>query len=470
VEARPHTATALPWTVFVLALGEAMVIHYDRQPPAAYVWLAIAGAAALAATLCPAERLLPAQLRAHAEELVLALAAIALVVEVWGLATANVSWSVMRASPVVRVLSLGAVSCGVLAALSFFPRGRLGWTWLSLLVAAHAALGIYVVSVTPNPWIDVHLFHASSIRELLAGRSPYGHLNENLYRGLPFYAPELLTPDGGKVRIGFPYPPLQLLLAAPVHLLAGDYRYLQSLALTVSGLLMALARPSRIAAAAAGLFLLSPRLFLTLEGSWTEPMVALFLSLTLFCAVRAPRLLPWALGGLFAIKQYGVLLAPLAIFLLPEDRRSGRALLRLLVHAGLIAFALALPFLLWSPRGFIEDVVLFQFRQPFRIDSLSVTAQVAMHTGRQLPVWLGFAALFAAEAVGFRLSGRDPAGFSAFGALGFLLFFALGKQAFPNYYFFVLTLGAWALALTSAVPPKNAASTAQTAHEVTQGT
>ncbi len=470
MEAQPDQAAALPWTVFVLALGQAMVTHRDRQPQAAYVWFAVAGAAALAAALWPAERPLPARLRANTEDLVLTLAAIALVIQVWELVTANVSWSIAPNSPVVRVLSLGAVSCGVLVALSLAPQSPLGRARLPLLVVAHAALGIYVVAVTPNPWIDVHLFHATSIRELFAGRSPYGHLTDNLYPRLPFYAQELLTPDGGKVKVGFPYPPLQLLLAAPVHVLAGDYRYLQALALTASGLAIALARPGRIASAAAGLFLLTPRLFFTLEGSWTEPMVALFVSLALFCSVRAPRLLPWALGGLFGIKQYCVLLAPLAVFLLPEDRRSGRDLLRLLVHAGLISFALALPFFIWNPRGFVEDVVLFQIRQPFRMDSLSVTAQVALHTGRLLPVWLGFAALFAAQAAGFLLSARDPAGFAAFGALGFLLFFALGKQAFPNYYVFVLTLGAWAMALASAGPPRNATSAAQTAHEVTHGT
>ena len=460
---------AAVWVVFAVALGEALLLHDERHPPLAWLCFGIALGAVLLATLLPAARLpLLSRLDRFGEEPVLALAALGLILQTWQLATFSVSWSIKAGSPITRVLALFAISCGVLAVLGLARDSPLGRLRFPLLIAGHAAVGLYVVSVTPNPWIDVYQFHQLSIDHLLHGRSPYGRLTPNLYRGLPFYGASLLTEGGAQVKIGFPYPPLQLLLALPGQVLAGDYRTVQALAVTASGLLMALARPGRIASAAAALFLLTPRLFFTLEGSWTEPMVVLFLSLTLFCAVRTPRLLPLALGGLFAIKQYGVLLAPVAVFLLPAGQRTAAGLSRLLLRAALCAAAVTLPFFFWSPQGFVDDVLLVQVRQPFRPDSLSFAALLFLRAHLLLPAAAGFVALATGLALGAWRSARDLAAFASTGALAFFFFFALNKQAFANYYLFVLGLGAWALALSGA-PPKNATAMAQTAGAVTQG-
>ena len=451
----------LLWTVFAATLGQALVMHNDLQPPLAWFYFDLALVALGLATLLPVERLPPlARLDRLGEEPVLAAVAVALILQVWQLTTRNLSWSIKAGSPVTDTLALAAIGCGALALLGLARGSPLGRARFPLLIAAHAAVGLYVVSQTPNPWIDVYQLHELSIRDLLQGRSPYGRGTPNMYRGMLFYAPSLLSADGSMVKVGFPYPPLQLLLALPGQLIAGDYRVVQALAFTASGVLMALARPGRIASAAAALFLLTPRFFLTLEGSWTEPMVVLLLSLTLFCAVRAPRLLPWALGGFFAIKQYAVLLAPLVVFLLPAGERRHRDLERLLGRVLLLAAAVSLPFFLWSPQGFLDDVVLFQLRQPFRPDSLSYTALLFLRERVLLSPWAGFAAFAAALALGAWRSARDPAAFASCGALAFFAFFALGKQAFANYYIFVLALGTWALALSGPVRDAGSATAA----------
>ena len=434
---------------FAVALGQALLLHNDLQPPLAWFWFDLALASLALAVLLPVERLPAlAGLDRFGEDPVLALGTLALILQVWQLCTHSVSWSIKPGGPIAERLALAAIACGALAVLGLGRGSPLGRARFPLLIAAHAAVGLYVVAVTPNPWIDVYQLHVLSIRDLLQGRSPYGRVTPNMYRGMPFYAPSLLSADGATVKLGFPYPPLQLLLAVPGQLLAGDYRVVQALALTASGALMALARPGRIAGAAAALFLLTPRFFLTIEGSWTEPMVVFFLSLTLFCARRAPRALPWALGGFFAIKQYAVLLAPVAFFLLPSQQRSWRDLERLLVRALLLAAALSLPFLLWTPQGFLDDVLLFQVRQPFRSDSFSAAALLFLRARVVLPAALGFAAYAVVLALGAWRTARDPGAFAGCGALAFLVFFTLGKQAFANYYTFVLALGAWALALS----------------------
>jgi len=457
------------WLVFVVALGEALQIHTSRQPPLAYLLLSVSLGCALLATLVPLQRLAPARaIAVRGERPLLLLALAGLLLQLWALATAQPSWSIKPGHSVFAVLVLGVLTCALLAALGIAERDPLGRARLPLFLAVHLALGLYVVHATPDPWIDVYQYHLESFKELLAGRSPYGHLTTNIYRGypFPFMAPELLTPDGAFVKVGFPYPPLQLLLTLPAHLIAGDYRYVQAIAFSVSGLLMALARPGRMAAIAAALFLLTPRLFFMLEGSWTEPTVVLFLSLTLFCAARAPRLLPWALGGLFGIKQYAIVLAPLAAFLLPEGERTPRATVRLLAKAFAIAAAITLPFFLWSPRGFLADVLLMQMRQPFRLDSLSFMALWHLRGIVTLPSWTCFVLLGALLLAARLFAERDARGFAGATALAFGFFFATGKQAFVNYYVFALASGAWALALSA---PRNAATTAQFPQTVNQG-
>jgi uncharacterized membrane protein len=109
-----------------------------------------------------------------------------------------------------------------------------------------------------------------------------------------------------------------------------------------------------------------------------------------------------------------------------------------------------LPFVAWDPRAFVRSVILFQFLQPFRIDSLSYPAVLARLTGWQAPAAVAFGLAALAIALSVRYARRDVAGFAAAVALAFLAFFLFNKQAFGNYYFFVI--GALCCALATATP------------------
>jgi hypothetical protein len=81
---------------------------------------------------------------------------------------------------------------------------------------------------------------------------------------------------------------------------------------------------------------------------------------------------------------------------------------------------------------------------------LSYPAWVAHQSGALLPLWLGFLAFVAAATLALRRAPRTPAGFAATVALTALCFFAFSKQAFGNYYFFVL--GALCCAVACVAP------------------
>jgi hypothetical protein len=118
--------------------------------------------------------------------------------------------------------------------------------------------------------------------------------------------------------------------------------------------------------------------------------------------------------------------------------------------------ATALPFFLWSPRDFVDDVVLFHLRQPFRADALSIPAAIAKATGWRAPDVVALAAAGAATALTWRrVATTSLATVPLAAAALYMAFFLFAKQAFCNYYYFVgaLVLGGAALlearALTS---------------------
>jgi uncharacterized membrane protein len=165
-----------------------------------------------------------------------------------------------------------------------------------------------------------------------------------------------------------------------------------------------------------------------------------------FGACRHSRAVPWLFGAFIALKQYLVFALLLAPLLLPAPLER-RKLLNLLARAALLGAAVTLPFFLWDPAAFWRSVVTLQFHQPFRTDALSVLAWWAALGHDQPPAFIAFLAAGLASGVALWRLPRTPAGFGAAIAITFFAFFLFNKQAFTNYYFFVI--GALYIALAS---------------------
>lgn len=310
---------------------------------------------------------------------------------------------------------------------------------LGFLVAA-----IWVLRASPGPRIDLYTIQQLGAAHLLAGRDPYAATYPNIYTAketLAFFGAPLT-----ELRY-YPYPPLSLLVTTAGFWLLGDVRVsFVALHLVTGALLYAMVR-RRSGSLAVGLLamhLLSPRGLFVLEQSWTEPLlsacVAAWAALMLASeqpSKRAAAAQGVLLGLVFSAKQYSVLLVPLLLFQRFRPAWSRAALFRITaLGAGLAALGL-LPFLLWHPRDFIEDLILFQVRQPFRHDALTLPALFSFATGLRAPGAL--ALLGAAGSLGWALRRlpRQPAGLLYGAAIGCFSFFAMAKQAFCNYYSFV---------------------------------
>ena len=333
----------------------------------------------------------------------------------------------------VRWLAAAAVVAGSLV---------LNGTWLRhsrilALLAIHFALGLWLIHASPSPVIDVFLFQRDAINELFAGGNPYAMTFLDIYgKSTSTVYGEGLSVNG-RLTFGFPYPPLSLFLAIPGHLF-GDHRYSHLMAMTVSGALMAYARPGRLGALAAALFLFTPRGLFVLEQSWTEPFLVLLLSATVFAACRREAWVPYLFGLFIVVKQYLVFVVPLGWLLLRRPLPNRNELRRWALRAVIVGAVVSLPLAAWDVRAFTRDVVTLQFYQPFRIDALTFAANAARDGASPWPTWLAFAAAAFAVVVSLVRAPRTAAGFAGAIALTYFGFFSLSKQAFCNYYYFVL--------------------------------
>lgn len=346
----------------------------------------------------------------------------------------------------------GVVAAGVLVALGLWRARWAPWALVGLFVV----LGAWLLHASPHPDIDVFLFQREGANALLQGVNPYELRYRDIYDGTPGYESVVLYGPGlsidGVLQFGFPYFPLSLLLTVPAHVLIGDYRWTQLLAVAFVGAVAMLCRPGRLSLLVGAMVLFTPRGFFVLEQGWTEPLVLALLGATVLAADKRPTLVPWLFGLLLAVKQYTLFMVPLSVLLLPDDQRTLKGWVLFLLRAAVPAMLVTLPFVAWNPRDFWFDVVKLQTLQPFRPDALSFAAKWNQLTGSPPASWWSFlVAGVVSVAAAVRLP-RGPGGFLVGVTLTYLLFFATSKQAFANYYFFVI--GAAALAVVFTASPR----------------
>jgi hypothetical protein len=293
------------------------------------------------------------------------------------------------------------------------------------LLAIAATLGAWLLFASPAPTIDVWDVHQQGAAALLHGHSAYAEGvidtedTHSFAREIGVYA----------------YPPLNLLLTTVAYALTGETRWAQ-LAAILSGaaLLWLVARrasgSANFADLVALLLLFHPRGLFVLEQAWGEPLALPFLAgFALAASSGRPRLAAVLAGLLVALKQHFVLYLP-ALALVPGIGVSGA-----LIAVG-VAAATYVPFMIATPRGLIDAVVMHHLKNPFRADSLSLPATLAcLGNGEaRLPSWIGPLGALGTFALLPRVA-RRMAPLLLAASLTFLVFFVLGRQAFANYYY-----------------------------------
>jgi hypothetical protein len=329
-----------------------------------------------------------------------------------------------------RVVSVASVAGFVVAAslVPYLGTGVVRWRRLLggqvvLLFVTGALLRFASAVATPDPLIDVYHAQQQGAAHLLRLENPYAADYPQI-PGAPFY------------------PPLPLLLDAPVLATAGDVRLGHAACDLVAALALFAAAATRREPLLGGLLAASylhfPRVPLMMELAWYEPMLAATLGAGVLLVGHGWRLGYLLLGLGSSGKQYGVVFLPplLKAF---RGRRLALACVVALTGAGIM-----LPFVLWDAPSFIDRVVLHHLRQPVRLDGVTIAAAAKNCCDMDLPKWLlAVPALLLLGLVAWRTParGQSPAPWMATSLLIFCLFFS---QAFINYFYlcqFLLLLG-----------------------------
>ena len=350
---------------------------------------------------------------------------------------------------------LGTILIGIFAlAIIVRPVRRAFEPPFLATLVVFAAMGVWILVVSPEPPMDVHIFQKQGAEALLHGENPYSITTyPDLYgEGSGLYAPGLV--EDGYLTFGFTYPPLSILMALPGHLL-GDYRYVQLACMVLAALLVVMIRPNKVTTLAAMLMLLNPRALFILAAGWTDPYVLMLLGLVVLLAVRHSPVLPIALGLLVAIKQHLVLALPLALAALNGGLNlAGRW--RIFALSVATAVIVSAPMILWNIDDFVRSAIALHLEQPFRPDSMSYLAWLGQGDEPWLPTWVGFALLLPTALATLWKLGRSTAAFVTTLAITYFVFFLFSKQAFIHYYYFVMgavciALAAWLERIPSGV-------------------
>lgn len=333
-------------------------------------------------------------------------------------------------SPVIMAVTMAVVLAVGIVAI-FRADAAAGRSAFVVLLIGFAAIGVLTIN-TASIEVDVKNYLNDAASDVVSGSSPYGGTVENPYSAAQselYFHPGAVV--GERILIGFPYLPAVIAFELPGYLL-GDVRYAHLACLVLAtGLLRRLAsdETGRVLAL---LPVASPLTMKVLISYWVEPVVMLMLLMVAVAAHDKRRNLGVASVALLLLsKQY---LAAVLPFLLVVGRRLGFG--PVLVSIAL-ASAVILGFFVWEPRGFWNDVILFQFQQPFRRDSISMTT--ALWNGDTAPPsWVTgslplVAGLALSGLISLRLQPNACTAMLSVG-LGLLVTVLLSKQAFPNYY------------------------------------
>jgi len=304
-----------------------------------------------------------------------------------------------------------------------------------VLIVVAIAFRVAVPYVSPDPRIDVYWFTNQGAAGILEGVNPYDR------------AFHIIDPKSETL---YAYLPGQFLFDSPAVALFGDMRWGQMiLELAAAWMMYAIVmgesrRDERRHSAelVALLLLFFPQVLRMQEQSWVEFKQVFALTLFVWLLSRAPRSWkPWpALGLLFSLKQTTWAAWPFLVFLKPFSVK------RAFLVAGTMAIII-LPFLLWNPYAFFDDIVLYHVG--LELPGSTSISQLFVLMGKSPPS-LGVLAVLGLGALGYLwfFSTRNLIGFLlASTALGMVP--VLMRQAFLNYYYYldggVLLTMAWLL-------------------------
>lgn len=290
-------------------------------------------------------------------------------------------------------------------------------------------LKIIMIITSFNPAIDVFDYLKYGALGFAGGNNPYQMLYHRIYSNLlPNY---------------YGYMPGIVLLTTPLTVVFKDPRVtIIIFELLLAWLIYVINNKNIYGKILALIFLFLPLNLFILEQSYIESVVLFFILLAVFAIKKRKLILLSVVSGvLLSLKQYNLLFSPLLIIEIFRLARTNRKLPFKYLFLSIIVFILiVLPFFLWSPKDFFQDVIAWQFIAPPRYEGLTISA-FFYHTFRfefnSFVFLLVFGVIYVISIFFFS---KKKISFSESVVFIFFSFFIFNKWAFANYYYLVEVL------------------------------
>ena len=345
--------------------------------------------------------------------------------------TTSLSPTSSAASPLIGLF------WAALAAITYLVRRRsprrVAVAITALTLAATILFGTAAIAEVRGVGFDVLFLHTEAAQALANGQNPYTDAV-----AVPNGAP---TAEEGDLIEGYVYPPVTLIAYASGFWALDDPRYVSLAAWTVVLGLFGLTSlsPSQGRNLYVMLLLAAlPGIQLVLQAAWTEPLSLAFLVAAFFYWHR-PKTSGLALGLALASKQYFIVSWPLLLL-----HRDGGWRRRTTIAVAVAGLTLA-PALLWDVGAFWSAAIGFHAGTPPRLDSSNLVGLVGLFGVTWDPPFLLAlgAPMLIAGLFGWR--SRTRIGFALTLSVALTTSFLLSTQAFANYWFLILGLGALVL-------------------------
>ncbi len=330
-----------------------------------------------------------------------------------------------------RLLLAGILALSLVPALRFKR-----WTaavGIVMIATAILVVGAWTINAFPKPSIDVFDLHVAAADVIRAGG--------NLYQDVAVVDGSPLM--NGSETLAYPYPPITALIFSLATWSFGDPRWASVLAMATAGLLM-LVVVRRVAAplvswvvALTVAFAANPTWPFVVRFAWTDTIGIPFLIGGALLWRRSALASGALIGFGFATKQYYIVALPL--LLLAKDQDG----MRRFWAAATTAVVLTAPAMIGGFSAPWAALVRFHLTRPPRLDGSSVASLgIDVPSAIVAVVVVGLAGWFARQ---IRSSGQFMIGLGAVLAA----LFALGSQAFANYWLVIVSVVLLGLALGS---------------------
>ena len=304
------------------------------------------------------------------------------------------------------------------------------------LILLALVLRLLMITVSPNPAIDVFMILKEAPLKILSFINPYNTVYSTVY--------------AGQILDYYPYWPVSFLLQIPFIMIFNEPRILLIMADILSAVLLYFIGKKTLTSEILSLiYLFRPNSNFIIEQSWLTPLTFFLVVLSYYFVTLKKDLL----GGLILGLLIGI--QPVFVVLAAFYGMLAKNIRKFVLTSGFVVCIFVLPFVVWDRVNFFDKTIAVYFKDATLVPTIPVYMSLNLNTfvhffrGYDIPmvlsiVILSFLFLLLLKKLyllRLKLTSKNESQYQSVVLLAvslFLLnFYFLFRQAFINYYYLI---------------------------------